>query len=87
MEITLLIITLSIFILHVFLGYKLLKLKGHDNYWAYITLILSFVPLFWLAWGCTDSKLPNSKTRIWTYVSLGYGVLGVIYIIIKRSQQ
>lgn len=85
MEITLLIITLSIFILHVFFGYKLLKLKGHDNDWAYITLIISFVPLFWLAWGCTDSKLPNSKTRIWTYVSLGYGVLGVIYIIIKRS--
>lgn len=85
MEIMLLIIGLSIFSLHVFLGYKLLKLKGHNNVWAYITLALSFTPLFWLAWGCTDSKLPSNKTRIWTYVSFGYGLLGVLFTLLNKK--
>lgn len=85
MEITLLLITLSIFCLHIFLGYKLLKLKGHKNVWAYITLALSFTPLFWLAWGFTVSKVPSSKTKTWTYVSLIYGVLGVLFTLLNRK--
>lgn len=82
-QIALTFFALSIFCIHAFLGYKLLKLKGHDNFWAYVTLVLSSIPLFWFAWGCTNSKYPSSKTRNWTWVSLAYGSLGVISTIIN----
>ena len=77
------LIGISILCIHIFLGYKLLKLKGHNNFWAYVTLILSFTPLFWLAWGCTNSKHPSSKTRNWTWVSLAYGSLVMMSTIIN----
>jgi len=84
-EIILIIITLLILGFHATIGYFLLKIKGHNNIIAYITLLLSFTPLFWILWGCTTSKQPTKKTRNWTYGSLVYGLLGVIYILLKRA--
>ena len=78
-QIALILVALSIFSIHAFLGYRYLKLKGHDSFCTYVTLILSSIPIFWFAWGCTNSKYPSSKTRNWTWISLAYGSLGMIY--------
>jgi hypothetical protein len=83
-EIPFLILAIMLLSVHVIFGYLLLKLKGHSNIWAYISLLLSLTPLFWFMWGCTTSKAPSKKTNIWTKVSLLYGVLGIVFTLLKQ---
>ncbi len=71
---------LFITIIMLVLAILLLNIKKKRFYWYFLVLIF-FTPLFWIIAGLAKSKVPNTKTRLISVISVVFGLLMFVYML------
>ena len=80
MQHLLMLLPLILITANIFIGYRLMNLKGYTG-WSYLYLVFAVSPLFWIVAGSYDSKVPTERTKLWSLVSVVYGVVILIWYV------